>query len=595
MQILQRNLDDEQRLIAEGSDANLLVLAGPGSGKTRLLTNVAAYRLRVSQGDSWRVCCLTFTVEAARQLRSRLRSPDLGRISRHRTWAGNFHQFSQSLLRSYGHLLDWPRTAGVIPPVDAEALVSELAVAFGMRNVSAKNILWAISAQKGRRPVSVEIDRRGESFIRLAEAYQQRLREAGLRDFDDLLLDALRLLREHPAVRRIVQDSFRHVFVDELQDTSQVQLDVLGALVDDSPTRLFGVADADQMIYAWRDARPQNLDEFQTRFGAKVVSLGGNYRCPPRIVRAATAVIRNNPDRNQAVHDLRSLVADSEGELWEATARDEDDELELVGEAIERCRRAGTELGNIAVLAPYRFKFSRLWPILETRDISYVYIGSEEMERCPIMRVVRACLTGLANPDRPLQVAAVIDAANQAAGREWLDEDSIKRTVLVASQAPPEQLHAILVNQLGLADFAGEATPSELRSRLKRLRQMLGLAVTEEESVSSAMLADMVLFEWSRLETAVLRSEQAVKIMTTFNAKGLEFDTVILPFCTKNLMPYIPSGQRGNTHAWYEARRNFYVALTRSTNRVVFTRVTGLPRSIFLDEIPVDLLQTWSR
>ncbi|MGE4056363.1 MAG: 3'-5' exonuclease, partial [Vicinamibacterales bacterium] len=280
---------------------------------------------------------------------------------------------------------------------------------------------------------------------------------------------------------------------------------------------------------------------------------------------------------------------------WEATARDEDDELELVGEVIERCRRAGTELGNIAVLAPYRFRFSGLWPILETRDISYVYIGSEEMERCPIMRVVRACLTGLANPDRPLQVAAVIDAANQAAGREWLNEDSIKRTVLVASQAPPEQLHAILVNQLSLADFAGEATPSELRSRLKRFRQMLGLAVTEEESVSSAMLADMVLFEWSRLETAVLRSEQAVKIMTTFNAKGLEFDTVILPFCTKNLMPYIPSGQRGNTHAWYEARRNFYVALTRSTNRVVFTRVTGLPRSIFLDEIPADLLQTWSR
>lgn len=595
MEILRRNLDEEQRRVAEASGANLLVLAGPGSGKTRLLTNVAAYQLRLSPGESWRVCCLTFTVEAARQLRTRLRSPDLGNVPSHRVWAGNFHQFSQMLLRSYGHLLGWPRTAGVIAPSDAETLVAELANEFGMRGVNIRSVLVAISAHKGRRPLPDDVDRRAESFIRLADAYQRRLRDAGLRDFDDLLLDALRLLREHAAVRRIVQDSFRHVLVDELQDTNQIQMDLLAILVDDSAVRIFGVADADQMIYAWRDARPENLKEFEERFRAEVVSLGGNYRCPPRIVRAASAVIGNNPNRELAARDLRSLVSHTEGELWEATARDEADELEVICDVIEYCRRSGTDLGSIAILAPHRFKFSELCATFDARGIAYVYIGSDEMERCPVVRVVRACLTGLANPERPLQVARVVDKANEAAGRSWLDGGAIGRAVAAASQAPPERLYTILADQLALGAFAGSDVPAGVAARLKRFGQMLAQAVAEEEPASSAQLASFVLLEWPRLEAAVLRSEHAVKVMTTYNAKGLEFDTVILPFCTKELVPWIPKAQRSKAQLWYEARRNFYVALTRSTHRVVFIRVDGSPRSVFLDEIPADLIQPWRR
>jgi len=122
---------------------------------------------------------------------------------------------------------------------------------------------------------------------------------------------------------------------------------------------------------------------------------------------------------------------------------------------------------------------------------------------------------------------------------------------------------------------------------------MVARAVRDVAPATTADLASFVLLEWSRLEVAVLGSEQAVKLMTTYNAKGLEFDTVILPFCTKTLVPWIPKSQRSNARAWYEARRNFYVALTRSTSRVVFTRVAGPPRSIFLDEIPEDAIQPW--
>lgn len=593
MEILRRNLDEEQRRIAEIADENLLVLAGPGSGKTRLLTNAAAYRLRLAPSEPWRVCCLTFTVEAARQLRSRLQSPELGAVPARRVWVGNFHQFARMLLGSYGHLLGWPRTAGIITPAEAELLLREVVFELGMGNVNVLDVRNAISATKGRRPVSGSVDQRSEGFVRLSQAYQDRLREAALRDFDDLLVDAIRLLREQDGVRRVVNDTYRHIFVDELQDTNQIQMDLLQQLVDPATVRIFGVADADQMIYTWRDARPENLEEFEQRFGARVESLGGNYRCPERIVQAATAIIANNPERQRAAQDLRSLVTTTGGELWEATADHAAAELDLVCDIIERCLTDGVEPAEIAVLAPHRFKFAGLLPQLEARGIPFVYVGSDDMETCPIVWLVRACLLGLARPEAPLHIESVVEHANRALNRTWIDQGTVDGAISAGARVAPERLFALLRDALGLSSLFEELDQDTV-DRLQLLQQMLALAKREGEPGSSAELASRVLMEWSRLEAAALRSEQVVKLMTTFNAKGLEFHTVILPFCTKTLVPWIRAAQRNDPRRWQEARRTFYVALTRSTHRVVFTRVGTEPRSMFLDEIPEGLVAAWN-
>lgn len=593
MEILRCNLDDEQRHIAQIEDDNVLVLAGPGSGKTRLLTNTAAYRLRLSPNDAWRICCLTFTVEAARQLRSRLQSAELGSVPTRRLWVGNFHQFSLMLLGSYGHLLGWPRSAGIITPVEAEALLKELVTELRFGNVNILDVRNAISATKGRRPSLDGYDRRSESFVRLSEAYQARLKEAGLRDFDDLLVDALRLLGEHQGVRRIIQDMYRHVFVDELQDTNQIQMDLLGALVDGAPVRIFGVADADQMIYAWRDARPENLGEFEERFHARVHSLGGNYRCPARIVQAATAIITNNPSRERAAQDLRSLVTDKDGELWEGIAADAETELTLVCDVITHSLEEGTQPSAIAVLAPHRFKFSGLRTALETHQIPFVYIGSTDMEACPVIGVFRACLTGLANPAQPLRLAIIIEQANQQMSQAWVSQEIIEQAINAGSRTTPERLFTVLLNELG-GERVIESLPTDVAERIQRLRLMIAVSNAETPADSGAELARRVLLEWVRLEATVLRSDQSVKLMTTFNAKGLEFHTVILPFCTKTLVPWIPARERQNAKRWHEARRTFYVAMTRTTHRLVFTRVGHDPRSVFLDEIPQELMTSWN-
>lgn len=412
-----------------------------------------------------------------------------------------------------------------------------------------------------------------------------------MRDFDDLLIDATRLLRDYPSVRRIFQDSHQHIFIDELQDTSQIQMDFLRELSDPEVGRVFGVADADQMIYSWRDARLENLEEYREYFSADVEYLGGNYRCPERIVSAAAAVISNNPGRLW-VQEPRSLVTDTQGELWEAVAESGAEEMEYIVEIIEQSLCAGVQPASIAVLAAFRFKFDSLITLLTDREIPFVYVGSDDMLNCPVIRLIRVCLLGLSQPNRPLRSEETILLVNALMRCEWIDAQTIERTVLLGSHSAPRALFATLSRELGI-DEKIDVLDEDTVGRLQMLQQMLALSVREASPATAQEVANQVMVDWAYLETAVLRSESAVKLMTTFNAKGLEFHTVILPFCTKRFLPWMPASQRGNPSSLWEARRNFYVALTRSTDRVFFTRVNYEGRSCFLDEIPDELVQSY--
>ena len=567
MEILRRALDDEQFAVASIQDENLLVLAPPGSGKTRVLVNAATHRLRQRPYSTTRVMCLTFSTEAAREMRRRLNDPRL-QAPAARSSISNYHQLSASLLRSHGHLLGWPRDAGLLVPPDNLRLIEQVLRDLRI-HANARNVAGAISNLKGRRTGAGPLP--AATLQKIRERYDHELHHRYLRDFDDLVIDATQLLRTTPALRTLLHDAYPFVFIDELQDTSLLQLDLLDELIGDN-TRVFAVADDDQMIYGWRDAHPANIAEFVERFDIREKVLTGNYRCPPRIVAAANAVIVANQRRRADL--MTSMVTTHEGEVLLGGAYGEDAQGKLVGRVVQQALDEGVPAGEIAVLAPVRFLFPPVYAALDDRRIPYVKLGSGELRAVPVVAVLGLCLMGLAG--------GTITEGDLADTPRWpgeptIDLDGIHKTVETTRRLPPRAMLPELLAALGLGSLR---KPTRDARELRLLTRMVRRAIEDSEPASTDSLARTMLLEWDRLEAAALHAEKAVKVMTSYGAKGTEYDVVVLPFLNDRLVPY---ERRGSTVDWEEARRLFYVALTRARRRVVLLRDLTQPNSSLLE------------
>jgi superfamily I DNA/RNA helicase len=489
----------------------------------------------------------------------------------------NYHGLGLRLLSGYGHLLGWPRETALLPPPANQTVIAEAIQDLGIRGLSEYDAADAISALKGQR--SDATGSASLTLVGLRERYDELLAERFLRDFDDLILHSIRLLQAEPTIRQVLQDAYPFVFIDELQDTNKLQLDLLGELIGEE-TRVFAVADDDQMIYGWRDAHPGNIDEFVNRFNATESSLTGNYRCPPAIVAAANAVIVNNIRRSATL--MQSRVGDRYGEVIviEAATKSEG---EVVASEIERAVTEGIPLGEIAVLAPHKFKFQMILDALDDHEIAWVNPGGDRLAQNVVVKLLRLSLRSVAggvltevdvepfNFSRPASelVATIRERAEQAA------------------DGPPRGLLNRLV---GGFDLGTVREPVREADAIRVLARMVRKAIDDETPTTSADLASSMLLHWNRLEAAALRAEQAVKVMTSFNAKGTEYQLVILPFMNDGVVPYAP---KGKSIDWSEGRRLFYVALTRAERRVVLTYDHGRSRSTFLTEIELHATDSW--
>ncbi len=614
----------------------LLVLAGAGSGKTRVLTYRIADLIRTRGVPPSQILAVTFTNKAAGEMRARLAGL-LGPVLSRALWIGTFHATGSRILRRSGAPLGIDPRFVVYDEDDQRALMREVTRALNVdeRQFPPAAVLAEISRAKNALIDHVAFAHRAETareevIGRLYAAYERRLSESHALDFDDLLVWTVRLFRDHPAARADYQARFRHILVDEYQDTNHIQY-VLVNMLAQQHRNLCVVGDDDQAIYRWRGADVRNILEFEGDYPeARVIALEQNYRSTRRILRAAAAVISHNPHR----HAKTLWTENPEGaEVTLYEAFDGYDEARYVGEQVRAHSGAGGRAGDVAILyrthaqsrqfeemflragVPYQIVGGlRFYERAEIKDmLAYLRTASNSADNASLRRVLNVPRRGIGDTTvRRLETWAraagvtLWDALRRAgeAGVAPPARRAIEEFVGIveslASLAPTQPAREILdwaLEITGYRRMLQEEGTDDAYARLENLSELAAVAQEVEEMTGEASLE--AFLEHLALQTDVdtyREREDRVTLMTLHSAKGLEFPVVALVGLEEGLFPHARSVEEGNLE---EERRLCYVGMTRAQTRLLLTyarqrtaygaALPSLP-SRFLAEIPPEYL-----
>ncbi len=616
----------------ETLDGPLLVLAGAGTGKTRVLTTRFAHLLVTRRAWPNQVLAVTFTNKAAREMKARV-SAILGREVEG-LWLGTFHALCARMLRRHAEHAGLKSNFTILDPDDQMRLLKQVMDATGvdMKRWPAQGLMAAIQRWKDRglTPERVtpaeDTDYANGRARALYAQYQERLRALNAADFGDLLLHVTEILRTQPEVLAQYHRSFRYILVDEYQDTNLVQYYWLRLLAQ-GHGNICCVGDDDQSIYSWRGAEIENILRFEKDFpSAKVVRLESNYRSTRPILGAAAGLIAHNTGRLGKT--LRAGRDDADGEKVQVVALwDSEEEARMVGERIERARRDGHPLAEMAILVRAGFQTRAFEERLITLGVPYRVVGGAKFYEREEIRDAMAYLRVLAQPADDLAFERIVNKPRRGLG------DSAIRALHALARIEGSSL-AAAAERLALAPDGLRPKPrqalSELMRGFARWREMLprdGHVVTvatllDESGYTDMWKADKSAEAPGRLENLkellralgefdslpgfldhvalVMENDEAaeadrVSLMTLHAAKGLEFDTVFLPGWEEGVFPSQRSLDEGGEKALEEERRLAYVGLTRArklavvshaANRRVYGNWTASIPSRFIDELP---------
>ncbi len=624
-------LNDEQRAAVETVDGPLLVLAGAGTGKTRVLTTRFAHILLTGRAAPGQVLAVTFTNKAAREMRERV-GAILGRPVEG-LWLGTFHALCARMLRRHADLVGLTPGFTILDADDQLRLLKQVMEA---ERVDTKRwpppALMAVIQRwkdRGLTPTRVtsadDTDFAGGRARELYAAYQARLRALNTADFGDLLLNMTEILREHPDVLAQYHRMFRYILVDEYQDTNLVQYLWLRLLAQ-AHKNICCVGDDDQSIYSWRGAEVENILRFEKDFaGAKIVRLEANYRSTAPILAAASALIAHNegrlgktlrPGRQDATGERVTVVS-----LW-----DSDEEARMVGERIEALRRDGEPLAETAILVragfqtrafeerlitlgiPYRVVGGlRFYERAEIRDaIAYMRIVAQPADDLAFERIVNVPRRGVgevalrrmhetarANGIPLTETAARLIANDGLKGRVKEQVDALLRGFIRWRAMLDKDGHVVTVatvlDESGYTDMWQQDKSPEAPGRLENLKELVR-ALADFETLAGFL--DHVSLVMENDENA---EGDRVSLMTLHGAKGLEFDTVFLPGWEEGLFPNQRALDEGGVKSLEEERRLAYVGLTRARRRAIVSYAanrriyanwqTSIP-SRFIEELP---------
>ena len=642
-------LNDAQRRAMECVDGPLLVLAGAGSGKTRVLT----YRIAHLVGDCgvqpWQVLAVTFTNKAAKEMRARLSGlavPTRG------MWVSTFHSMCVRILREHADKIGYTRQFTIYDADDAKRLVKDVTAELDLDSKRfppqrfSNRISQAKNELRGAAEFSASAGKGFEDSMsaRVFTMYQERLVRANAMDFDDLLYNTWFLLERFPDVARVYQERFTHILVDEYQDTNRAQYAITQRLAA-LHGNLMVVGDDDQSIYSWRGADIRNILDFEHDWpDATTVKLEENYRSTQTILDAANAVIAHNADRK----DKKLFTSGAEGEKVACyCASDERDEGRWIAGEIERLHDAGASYDDVAVFyrtnaqsrtledmflragVPYRLVGgTRFFDRAEIRDVmAYLKCAVNPADDISALRVVNTPRRGIGKStvERIAATAHVMGVPFLQAAREEAADPScrpatrrgIRSFLDVVDEAAAMEGSLVdvvetIVERCGLISALEAQRSDEAQARIDNIREFFGVVgdymrdheLLEDEDAGEAGVREPGLgdfLEWLSLRTDLDNlgegSDAAVTFMTIHSAKGLEFPVVFAAGMEEGIFPHTTSLMEDGVE---EERRLAYVAITRARERLyltyaqsrrLFNKSQNNPRSRFVDEIPGSLVE----
>ncbi len=596
-----KDLNEDQVRAVTHEGGPLLILAGAGSGKTRVITRRVAWLVRERAVPPGRILAVTFTNKAANEMRERvvhlLGSGDAP------SWMGTFHSIGLRWLRRYADRLGYPSDFVVYDDDDQESVLRRLLRERGLQKQGVGTYRSYIDRLKndGLLEPPEEPRFREQDHAEVFAAYQQALRDAHAVDFGDLLGLPLKLLREHDDVRERLRAEFLHILVDEFQDTNLAQYEMLKLLVG-SERNLCVVGDDDQSIYSWRGARVENILEFRGDFpDAAVVTLRANYRSRVPILQAASRVIAFNRERHPK--DLRAARGDGNPVFLHQAFGEREEALFVVRE-VRRRLAEGIPLSRMAVFYRTHAQSRPFEDAMRAVRIPYRVVGGIKFYQRKEIKDVIAYLRLIVNPSDSVSLDRILNVpprglgpATAAKAREEArdsGEPLLMALARVGDRSGPalrERVRDFVDTVMSLAEQAREADAvTVIRATLERTGYLAFLRADETPVGQDRIENVEELVAAARDFTATsgrtdLRSyldrvslltpadegngEDALNLMTVHAAKGLEFDCVFVCGVEEGLMPH--AGSAGRSRAVEEERRLMYVAMTRARDALYMT------------------------
>ena len=625
-------LNAEQREAVESLDGPVLVLAGAGTGKTRVLTTRLAHLLATKRAWPGQILAVTFTNKAAREMRERI-GMLIGGAVEGMQWLGTFHALGAKMLRRHAELAGLRSDFTILDADDQQRLMKQIIQAEGIdeKRWPARQLASHIDGWKNRGLAPDKVPAgEAQAFANgkggeLYAAYQARLKVLNAADFGDLLLEVLTIFQNHPEVLAEYQERFKYMLVDEYQDTNVAQYLWLRLLAQ-KRKNICCVGDDDQSIYGWRGAEVDNILRFEKDFpGAKVIRLERNYRSTANILGAASGLIAANEQRLG-----KTLWTEAEGNEGEkikiASYWDGEEEARTVAEEVEQLQRQDHLLRDMSILVRASFQMREFEDRFINLGIPYRVVGGPRFYERAEIRDANAYLRLVAQPDDGLAFERIVNrpargigkvalqtimeaarmqgispyrAAKMLTGTEELKPaarrsvtnfvEMVERWRSLVNGLPHTELAEIILDESGYTEMWQNDKSADAPGKLDNLKELVR-SMENHDDLASYLEHISLVMEFEQNDTA-----DKINIMTLHSAKGLEFDTVFLPGWEEGLFPHQRSLDENGIAGLEEERRLAYVGITRAKQRAFISfaanrRIHALWQSSipsrFVDELP---------